>query len=49
MIEIPASLTLSFEVPRHDQLTYDPLGSTLGDIQGSRNIAQADARISRDQ
>jgi hypothetical protein len=49
MIKVSATFTLTSQVAGSHQFANDSLGLTLGYVEGSRNIAQACARIARDQ
>jgi hypothetical protein len=49
VIKVSATFTLARQIAASHQFTDDSLGLTLRYFQGSRNIAQSRARITRDQ
>jgi hypothetical protein len=49
VIEVAATFAFNGEVTGRDQLGHDPLGPSLGYVEGASDVTKSDARIARDQ
>ena len=49
VVDVPAPLPLTIEVPRADQVGHDALGGALGDVEKVREISNANSWVTGDQ